>query len=91
MALLVFPHDNLEPELAAILNPSLRRTVADDVNRAIIDRQARRSEAAIIRLVKVRAWAENTMRQSGAAMPESMELGLSEEESNSAQSPVTVF
>jgi glucose-induced degradation protein 8 len=89
MALLVFPHDSLEPDLAAILDPSLRRAVADDVNHAMLERQARRSEAAILRLVKVRAWAENAMRQTGGSMPESMELGLNEDES--AQSPVTVF
>jgi hypothetical protein len=91
MALLVFPHDSLEPKLAAILDPNLRRVVADDVNKAVLDRQARRSEAAILRLVKVRAWAENTMRDSGVAMPENMDLGLNEEENNNGNSPVTVF
>ncbi len=89
MALLVFPHDSLEPELAQILDPSLRRTVADKVNRAIRDQQARSSETAIMRLLKVRAWAENTMRQSGASMPDSIDLGLNEDEN--AKSPVTVF
>ena len=36
MALLIFPPDSLEPPLAALLQPELRRTVADRVNKAIL-------------------------------------------------------
>ncbi|KAF6825332.1 ran binding protein in the microtubule-organising centre [Colletotrichum musicola] len=76
MALLIFPHNNLEPQLAAILHPDLRRDVADDVNKAILQRQSERREAAIRQLVKLRAWAENTARADKKALPERISLGL---------------
>jgi len=64
MTLLVFPHDNLEPQLAEILHPNLRRQVADNVNKAILAGQSERRDAAIRQLVKMRAWAENTARDN---------------------------
>ena len=80
MALAVFPHDSLEPSLAAILDLDLRRKVADSVNGAILQRQSDRREAAIRKLVKVRAWAENTARETGRPIPVSLDLGLSGED-----------
>lgn len=76
MALLIFPHNDLEPQLAAILHPDLRRDVADDVNKAILQRQSERREAAIRQLVKLRAWAENTARADKKALPDRISLGL---------------
>jgi len=76
MALAVFPHDSLEPELAAILDLGLRRTVADNVNGAILQRQSSRREAAIRTLIKMRAWAETSARESGKAIPDTLDLGL---------------
>ncbi|KOS20626.1 Glucose-induced degradation protein 8 -like protein [Escovopsis weberi] len=64
MALLLFPPENLQPQLAALLNPDLRRDAADKVNRAILERQSARREAAIRHLVKMRAWAESTARKT---------------------------
>ncbi|KAK1496564.1 ran binding protein in the microtubule-organising centre [Colletotrichum tamarilloi] len=82
MALLVFPHNDLEPQLAAILHPDLRRDVADDVNKAILQRQSERREAAIRQLVKMRAWAESAARAEKKPLPERIGLGLNGDESD---------
>jgi hypothetical protein len=76
MALLVFPPDNLEPQLAALLHPDLRRSVADSVNKAILRCQNQRRDAAIRTLVRLRAWTENTARDSKKNLPALLELGL---------------
>ncbi|CAG7559583.1 unnamed protein product [Fusarium equiseti] len=76
MSLLMFPSDNLEPELAALLKPELRLEVADNVNRAILERQSQRRESAIRQLVRMRVWAENIARDKGKSIPEYLELGL---------------
>jgi glucose-induced degradation protein 8 len=48
MSLLVFPQDdNLDPSLAALLQPSLRRDVADQVNQAILEYQQQRKESGV--------------------------------------------
>lgn len=82
MALLIFPHNDLEPQLAAILHPDLRRDVADDVNKAILQRQSERREAAIRQLVKMRAWAESAARAEKKSLPERIGLGLNGDESD---------
>jgi len=76
MALLVFPSDNLEPPLAELLQPGLRQSVADRVNKAILTCQNQRRNAAIRNLVRLRAWAENTARENKKDIPARMELGL---------------
>jgi hypothetical protein len=76
MALLVFPSENLEPPLAELLQPGLRQTVADRVNKAVLTCQNQRRNAAIRNLVRLRAWAENTARESKKDIPARMELGL---------------
>lgn len=76
MALLIFPHDNLAPELGALLRADLRRVTASKVNAAILERQARRREAAIRQLVKMRAWAETSARSKKKDLPDRIDLGL---------------
>ena len=77
MALLIFPPDQLEPQLAELLHPDLRKKVADRVNEAILASQGQRRNAAIRNLVKLRAWAENTSREAKiATLPEQLDLGL---------------
>lgn len=63
MALLVFPAENLEPQLAVLLHPDLRRQVADRVNKAVLDGENRRRDAAIRNLCRLRMWAENQVRK----------------------------
>ncbi|KAK0120650.1 hypothetical protein ONS96_010854 [Cadophora gregata f. sp. sojae] len=80
MALLIFPPDSLEPPLAALLRPELRRTVADRVNKAILTIQNSRRDAAIRSLVRLRAWAEDAARQSKKDLPSHLELGFDGDE-----------
>ena len=68
MALLIFPPENLEPQLAALLQPDLRKSVADRVNKAILANQGQRRDAAIRSLVRLRAWAEDSARESVATV-----------------------
>lgn len=82
MALLLFPPETLEPQLAALLDPELRRDAADSVNRAILERQSTRREAAIRQLVKMRAWAESTARERGVSLPERLDVGLSADDAD---------
>ncbi|EQL03856.1 CTLH domain-containing protein [Ophiocordyceps sinensis CO18] len=83
MALLLFPPENLEPQLAALLSPDLRRDAADNVNRAILESQSARREAAIRHLVKMRAWAETAARERGSTLPDRLDIGLKGEEPES--------
>jgi len=76
MALLLFPPENLEPQLAALLHPDLRKSVADRVNKAILASQGQRRDAAIRNLVRLRAWAEETARDVKKDLPDKLELGL---------------
>lgn len=80
MALLVFPPDSLEPNLAALLQPGLRQSVADRVNKAILTSRGQRRDARIRSLVRLRAWAENTARDGKKDLPAHLELGLDGDE-----------
>ena len=76
MSLLFFSPEKLPDELKYLLEPGLRRDVADKVNMAILHHQSRRREAAIRQLVKMRAWAENTARESKKELPDRIDLGI---------------
>lgn len=93
MALLVFPSDSLEPQLAALLQPGLRQSVADRVNKAILTSQAQRRDATIRSLVRLRAWAEDTARANKKDLPARLELdgleGTFKEQSNGYEPMIT--
>lgn len=74
MALLIFPIDKMTPELKALLDPSLRQTVATSVNEAILSSQGERREARIRSLVRLRTWAEQKARDAKIDLPERIEL-----------------
>ncbi|KAI0460256.1 ran binding protein in the microtubule-organising centre [Xylaria acuta] len=78
MSLLVFPQDDsLDPSLSALLQPSLRREVADQVNQAILEYQQQRKETAIRQLVQMRVWSEEvTRKETKKDLPGIIELGL---------------
>ena len=86
MALLIFPPENLSPQLAELVDPHLRSVVANHVNEAILHSQGARREAQIRKLVRLRAWSEKMAREGGAGtgsgrkvdLPERLELGLDE-------------
>lgn len=64
MALLIFPTENLAPQLAELIDPQLRKSVASRVNEAILSSQGARREAQIRKLVRMRAWSEKMARES---------------------------
>ncbi|AEO70929.1 b1b88997-27cb-4437-9b55-c9c9257f15d2 [Thermothielavioides terrestris] len=76
MSLLLFPHDKLQPELAALLDSDFRRTTAAKVNEAVLLQQNQRREAAIRQFVRMRAWAETSARAQKKDLPESLDVGL---------------
>ncbi|KAH8681784.1 CTLH/CRA C-terminal to lish motif domain-containing protein [Xylariales sp. PMI_506] len=80
MTLLVFSHESLDPSLAALLKPDLRREVADMVNKAILQRETQRRDAAIRHLVQMRAWSEEAVRKDTKKdLPARIDLGLNGE------------
>lgn len=80
MALLIFPHDQLQPELASLLHSDLRRETAENVNDAVLRQETDRREAAIRSLVKMRAWAESSARTGKKDLPGQIDLGLNGED-----------
>ena len=76
MALLIFPPENLAPQLAELIDPSLRKTVANRVNEAILHSQGARREAKLRSLIKLRAWSENKAREMGRDLPERLGISL---------------
>jgi hypothetical protein len=62
--------------LAELVDPSLRREVAKNVNEAILKSQEQRWQANIRYLVRARAWAEQLARDKKVDLPESLRLGL---------------
>ena len=64
MALLIFPTDNLAPQLADLIDPQLRKAVAKRVNEAILSSQGARREAQIMKLMHMRVWAEKMAKES---------------------------
>lgn len=76
MALLLIPPNSLEPPLAALLDPSLRREAADRVNKAVMERHSRRTIAGIRNLVKMRCWAESKARNANVSLPDPLDIGL---------------
>lgn len=82
MALLIFPPDNLanHPTLAGLLDPSLRETVATQVNAAILGRWGYATETRLKGLVQLRTWAERRAREQGRELPKEMGLWVEGEE-----------
>jgi len=79
MTLLIFlPSDDLQPRLAELLKPALRRQVASKVNEAILTSMGARGEARIRGLHRLRLWAENKSREAGKDLPYSLPIGLQE-------------
>lgn len=76
MTLLIFPQDNLAPSLAAILDPSLRKEVANKVNEAILQSQGEKTRSKLLEMVKTRAWAERKAREMKKDIPDRIDIGL---------------
>ena len=80
MTLLIFPPEKLPPSLATILDPSLRKEVAQRVNEAVLVSHGEKTRSNLHELVKTRAWAENKAREAKKDLPDwighGLELGL---------------
>ena len=76
LALLIFPAENIDPSLAPLLSPDLRKEIATRVNEAILLSQGARKEARLRNLVRLRAWAERKARDAKKDIPEKLDLGL---------------
>ncbi|EED21979.1 conserved hypothetical protein [Talaromyces stipitatus ATCC 10500] len=77
LALLIFPSENLNPSLATLLQPSLRKDIATQVNEAILKNQGARKQARLRNLVKLRAWAEQKARETKVTgLPDHINIGL---------------
>ncbi|KIX04286.1 uncharacterized protein Z518_05153 [Rhinocladiella mackenziei CBS 650.93] len=72
--------------LAELVDPSLRRKVAKEVNEALLQSQDQRREANIRYLVKARAWAEQLAREKNIDLPENLSLGLDGDEPSKGSS-----
>ncbi|KAF2738998.1 hypothetical protein EJ04DRAFT_509152 [Polyplosphaeria fusca] len=83
MSLLIFlPSESLQPQLADLLKPSLKREVASRVNQAILNSMGRKGEARLRSLTRLRNWAEKKAREAGKDLPPELPLGLQDVEGN---------
>ena len=76
MALLIFSPADLTPPLKALLEPELRKTVANRVNETILSGQGMRRDAMIRKLVKLRLWSEKKAREAKKDLPSHLSVGL---------------
>ncbi|KAK4494557.1 hypothetical protein PRZ48_013913 [Zasmidium cellare] len=83
MALMIFPPEKMTPEFKELLDLKLRETVANSVNKAILESRGQRSEAKIRQLVRARAWAENQAREAKVELPAHIAVGLDAPEGSS--------
>lgn len=87
MALLCFPKESLAEPLQELMDPALRRRIAANVNEMILKFGGLDKEPKIQGLVRLRAWAENCLRNENKDFP-TLELGLSIDQS-SVDQPMT--
>ncbi|KAL8944321.1 MAG: hypothetical protein Q9216_000506 [Gyalolechia sp. 2 TL-2023] len=76
MTLLMYDPRNLPAELAPMLEPQLRKDVAQSVNEALLREQGERTKARLFDLVRLRAWSERKAREANKDLPEHLGLGL---------------
>jgi hypothetical protein len=74
-------HSGLTPELQELLKPSLRRDLANRVNKAILESLGASGNSRLRDLVRLRIWAEATARKEGKDLPPTIPLGLQDAES----------
>ncbi|KAL5118095.1 hypothetical protein ACEQ8H_003930 [Pleosporales sp. CAS-2024a] len=82
MSLLIFlpATGTLQKELADLLDPALRRSVASKVNEAILASMGARGEARMRSLIRLRHWAEAKARAAGKDIPPALPFGLQDAE-----------
>ena len=71
--------------LSELVDPNLRRKVAEDVNQAILRAYDRPPEAKLYHLVRTRAWAEKLARESKKIdLPDRLDIGLDGDDSSNS-------
>ncbi len=78
MALIVFPRDRLEPRLAALLQPDLRRQVADRVNQAVLGCENEHRELSNRNLNRLRLWSDRNGRDEKLPALSGIDMALGE-------------
>jgi hypothetical protein len=84
MALLIYPKDKMSPPMLALLDPELRRGIANRVNVALLDKDGHRSQTRLKSLVKLKVWAEKRAREQELELPG--KLGIWEENNKGGHS-----
>jgi len=88
MALLIFPPEKLTPQLKALLDPSLRESVASSVNEAILASQGDERHARLKKLMKLRCYTEQKAREAKLDIPASIDLGTGGADEGSEGEPM---
>ena len=78
MALLVFDHKNLMPELSAVISPDLRISVAAAANQAILRATGESPTAGLVELLQTRVYAQKEAESLNTWPAGGMDIGLSE-------------
>jgi glucose-induced degradation protein 8 len=76
MALLIFDHKDLRPELQQIIDPQLRVDVAKSANEAILRSTGEPTTSGLIELLQTRVWAEDEACKLGKDLPAKIDIGL---------------
>lgn len=76
MTLLMFNPKDLPPSLSTLLEPRLRKDVAQRVNEALLKEQGERTKAKLHDIVRLRVWSETKAREAKKDLPERLSLGL---------------
>ena len=79
MTLLIFPRETLLPPLDALLDPQLRKNVAQRVNEALLFSQGERTRSKLLELVKTRLFVEKKAREAKKDIPDKLLFGLDHE------------
>ena len=88
MALTMFRRNDLTPPLAELLQPSLRQTIAREVNQALLEASGERAMATLGDLIAHRAWAQQrALKERRDLVPDSLDLGLDPVQSKSGAQP----
>lgn len=86
LSLLIFPTESLSSSpLANLVDPDLRKNIANRVNEAILQSQGARRDAKLRNLVQVWAWAEQKAREAKKDIPDKLDIGLDQDNDGSKE------
>jgi hypothetical protein len=82
MALLIYSKDKMTPPMLALLDPELRRGIADRVNVALLDKEGHRSQTQLKSLLKLKIWAEKRAREQKHELPDKLDIWYGDNKSS---------